>query len=64
MQKGLCILNSVFPAIGLYAFKDRKLSEDTAVGTVFVDSVKEDKQLGGKIKNTTSVDKDNSGIPT
>jgi hypothetical protein len=51
MQKGLSILNLAFSVIGLRAFRVRKSSEDTTAGTVYMDSVREDKQLGGEIKN-------------
>jgi hypothetical protein len=43
--------------------KDRQLSEDTTVGAVFMDSVKEDKQLRRKTKNIPRVAKDNSRLP-
>lgn len=38
----------------------RKSSEDTTVGTVHMDSVTEDKQLGREIKKVQCVTKDNS----
>jgi len=60
--KGLSVLNLAFSVIGLgYVFLEyRKSSEDTTVGTVHMDSVTEDKQLGGEIKNEQCVAKDSS----
>jgi len=55
MQKGLSILNFAFSVIGAMCFLEyRKSSEDTTVGTRYMDSVTEDKTVRRREKECTA----------